>query len=131
MKRDVAILVAIGTLFIGVSVYGQDTTTLLSAFLVNLRSSHLVPGAGTAPTLSTCGTSTLATGSNDSVGRITFTGTTACTVTFVGSFGVNAADVVMSNMTANRGFVSAATKTAFTLSSVTDGDVVVYHVMSR
>lgn len=132
MKRELVGLALIGAVFVYVSsVRAQDTTSLLSVFLTNLRSSHVVPGAGSPPVLSSCGTSTIATGSNDSTGRITFTGTTSCVVTYIGSFGTNSADVVMSNMTANRGFVSAATKTSFTLSSVTDGDIVVYHVMGR
>jgi hypothetical protein len=87
--------------------------------------------SGTAPTLSSCGTGTLATGSNDTVGRLTATGATACTVTFSASFGGNSADCVIANMTANRGNVSAASSTAFTVSNLTAGDVVVYLCVGR
>lgn len=86
---------------------------------------------GPVPVLSTCGTGTLATGSNDTVGRITATGATACTVTFSATFGGNSADCAIENMTANRGNVSAASSTAFTVSNLTANDVFVYHCLGR
>lgn len=86
---------------------------------------------GTAPTLSSCGTGTLATGSNDTVGRLTVVGATACTLTFSATFGGNSADCVIANMTANRGNVSAASATAITVSNLTDGDVVAYVCLGR
>jgi hypothetical protein len=86
---------------------------------------------GAVSVLSTCGTGTLATGSNDTVGRVTATGATACTVTFSASFGGNSADCAIENMTANRGNVSAASSTAFTVSNLTAADVFVYHCFGR
>lgn len=87
--------------------------------------------AGAVPVLSVCGTGTLATGSNDTVGRVTATGATACTVTFSATFGGNSADCAIENMTANRGNVSAASSTAFTVSNLTSNDVFVYLCLGR
>jgi hypothetical protein len=110
----------------------QDTTSLLSAFLVNLRASHLIPGSGGAvPVVSVCGDGALQTGSNDTVGRVVGTTQTACTVTFGGAFGANAADCVIANITANRGNVSAASTAAFTVSNLTAGDDFIYLCAGR
>jgi hypothetical protein len=91
---------------------------------------HLI-ASGTAPSIGTCGTGTLATGSSDTSGRFTATGATACTITFGTTFGGNSADCTIANMTADRGNVSAASSTAFTVSNLTDGDVVAYHCVGR
>ena len=50
---------------------------------------------------------------------------------FTGAFGTNAADCAIENMTANRGNVSVANTTAFTISNITAGDVVAYHCIGR
>lgn len=110
----------------------QDTTSLLSAFLVNLRASHVIPGSGGAvPVVSSCGDGALQTGSSDAVGRVVGTTQTACTVTFGGAYGANAADCVIANITANRGNVSAASTAAFTVSNLTAGDDFMYVCLGR
>jgi hypothetical protein len=111
--------------------YAQDSTTMLAAFLQNLRASHFIIGGSNAPTLSACGTGTLATGSTDTSGRATLTGSATCTFTFGASFGANDVDCMISNITANRGNVSATSKTAFTISNATAGDVIAYFCAGR
>lgn len=83
------------------------------------------------PTLGTCGDGALATGSSNTSGRVTSTDATACTVTFSASFGGNSADCVMANLIANRGFVSAASSTAFTVTGLTAGDDFMYWCAGR
>lgn len=110
----------------------QDMTTLLSTFLAQLRNSHLLPGGGgTVPVVSACGDGALQTGSNDTVGRVIGTTQTACTITFGGSYGGNSADCVMENLTANRGNITAASSTAFTVSNLTAGDDFMYVCLGR
>jgi hypothetical protein len=84
-----------------------------------------------APTLSTCGDGALATGSSNSSGRLTGTTQTACTLTFSASFGGNSADCFIENLTANRGNVTAASATAFTVSNLTAGDDFMYWCPGR
>lgn len=84
-----------------------------------------------APSLSTCGDGALATGSSNTSGRVVGTTQTACTLTFSSTFGGNSADCWISNLIANRGFVSAASSTAFTVSGLTAGDDFMYFCVGR
>jgi hypothetical protein len=125
-----AVLLALG---LAQHVSAQDTTTMLSSFLNNLRQGHLTIGVGsTAPVLSSCGTGTLATGSTDSSGRVTATGATGCTVTFGASFGANSADCVVSDITATRANMTVTTnQTALVVASMTSGDTFTYLCAGR
>jgi hypothetical protein len=84
-----------------------------------------------APTLSTCGDGALQTGSSNTSGRVVGTTQTACTLTFSVSFGGNSADCFIENLTANRGNVTAASATAFTVSTLTAGDDFMYWCVGR
>lgn len=91
-----------------------------------------ITAVGTAPTPSTCGDGVVSTGSNSTTGRVTSAATmTACTLTFATTFGGNGADCVITNLVAARGFVSAASATAFTVSGLTAGDDFMYHCFGR
>lgn len=83
------------------------------------------------PAVSTCGDGALATGSIDIIGRVTSSNATACTVTFSAALGLNSADCFIENLTANRGNVSAASTTAFTVSNLTAGDDFMYWCAGR
>lgn len=109
--------------FISETTDGQDLNTLLVKFINGLRSGKVVMQAGTAPTLTSCGTGTVLTGSKDGAGGFTVTGATACTVTFSAAWSV-APICVAEDITANRGNISAISTTAMTVSNLTDGDVV-------
>lgn len=85
-----------------------------------------------APALSTCGDGALATGSSNTSGRVTSATTmTACTLTFSVAYPANGADCVINNLVANRGNVTAASTTAFTVSNLTAGDDFMYHCFGR
>ena len=84
-----------------------------------------------APALSTCGDGALQTGSSNSSGRVVGTTQTACTLTFSATFGGNSADCFIENITANRGNVTAASATAFTVSNLTAGDDFMYFCVGR
>jgi hypothetical protein len=121
----------------GSSGSGVEDTILQrgGAGLLNLSDADGTPdlnlNVGGSPALSTCGDGALATGSSNTSGRVTGTTQTACTLTFSASFGGNSADCVMANLIANRGFVSAASATAFTVSSLTAGDDFMYWCAGR
>lgn len=88
---------------------------------------YKLAGVGTAPALTTCGDGAAQTGSNSTSGRVVGTTQTACTLTFtVALTGYNSADCVIENLTANRGNVTAASASAFTVSNLTAGDDFMY-----
>lgn len=82
------------------------------------------------PSVTSCGTGTMTTGSKDTSGEFTATGATACTVNFALTW-TNRPFCVISNFTANRGNISAISTTAFTVSNLTANDVVQYHCIGR
>lgn len=84
-----------------------------------------------APTPSSCGDGAVQTGSSNTSGRVVGTTQTACTLTFSTSFGGNSADCWIENLTANRGNVTAASSTAFTVSNLTAGDDFMYFCAGR
>lgn len=105
------------------------------AGLLNISDADATPdlnfNVNGSPTLSTCGDGAVATGSSNTSGRVNSTDATACTLTFSVSFGGNSADCWIANLTANRGFVSAASSTAMTVSSLTAGDDFMYFCVGR
>ena len=109
----------------------QDSTTILSTFLRNLRGSHLIMTTNSVPVLSSCGDGALATGSNDTVGRVVGTTQTGCVLTFGSTYGPNSADCVFTNITANRGNVSANDNASLTISNLTAGDDFIYVCLGR
>lgn len=138
MKRLSPIPIAVVFLLILVAsavwrVEAQDTTTLLSTFLTNLRASHFTIGSGgAAPVLSSCGTGTLATGSTDSSGRFTMTGATGCTLTFGASFGANSADCQVTDITVNTaGMTVTTSQTALVVASAGSGNTITYLCSGR
>lgn len=87
-----------------------------------------------APTVTTCGTGTITTGSRNSAGQFTATGATACTVTFGAPNWANAPFCVVSEVTAaplSEPSVSASSATAITISNLTAGDVINYICIGR
>lgn len=102
----------------------------LSGPLVSVTAGYYLNGVETialgTPVVSSCGDGVLATGSKDSVGRVNASNATACTVTFSNALGTNGASCIVENLTSNRGNVSAASTTAFTVSNLTAGDDFTY-----
>jgi hypothetical protein len=96
--------------------------------------------AGTsAPTVSSCGTGTItdaggtAGGARNTVGMVTATGATACTITFGGPAWTNTpgCTLTLQNAPTTTPYVSARSTTAITVSGLTAGDVFVYHCIGR
>lgn len=81
-----------------------------------------------APTVGTCGTGTIDSGSRNMVGGFTATGATACTVTFGSPAWTNIpwCVVTLENVAITTPYVSARSTTAFTVSGLTAGDKVTY-----
>lgn len=102
---------------------------LVASDYLNVDTIELVQAV--APTISSCGDGALATGSTDTVGRVTGTTQTACTITFSSALGANSADCIMENLTANRGNITAASTTAMTVSNLTAGDDFMYICLGR
>ena len=104
-----------GQLGTGVKLYGAVT------FTQNLLSS------GNPPTVSSCGTGSVAAYSSDAWGAVTATGATACTVTFSTAY-PNAAFCTIEDMTTLQAVrVSAISASAFTVTGLTSGDEFMYH----
>lgn len=81
-----------------------------------------------APTPSTCGDGAVSTGSSNSAGRVVGTTQTACTLTFSTTLNGNDTACLVNNETAaGRGYVSAHSSTAFTVSGLTAGDDFSWH----
>lgn len=135
MKKSTRkLLICVGLLLVAgwaVMASAQDTTSLLSAFLVNLRASHLIMGSGgTAPSASA--NCTLQTGSTDTSGRVVMAnGATGCTITFGASFGANAADCVVSEFTTTNLSTLTSSKTAFTTAAMAANDTFNYICAGR
>jgi hypothetical protein len=114
-----------------ISTYNGGACGTTTANYRDLKTRH-IGASGTAPTLSSCGTSpTLATGASDMAGTINVgSGTvTACTLTFGTAF-TNAPTCVMNDdSTAVTGDVSSISTTAVTFSfSVSIGSGHIYYV---
>lgn len=85
-----------------------------------------------APALSACNDGALATGSTNTSGRVTSATTmTGCTLTFSTAFPNNSADCHIENLVANRGNVTAASTSAFTVANLTAGDDFMYFCVGR
>lgn len=75
------------------------------------------------PTVSTCGTGSVTTGSTDNAGEVTATGATTCTVNFTTTpFSTAAFCTVTDETTAAALRISAISTTAFTVTNLTAGD---------
>lgn len=81
--------------------------------------------SGTTPTVSTCGTGTVTSGSTDNAGQVTATGATACTVTFNVSY-TNAPFCTVSDNTTANGLKVTLSAASFTVSGLTSGDAFSY-----
>lgn len=79
-----------------------------------------------APSLSSCGTGTIDSNSNDFAGKVTATGATACTVTFTTAYPTAAWCVITDDTTIGKALISAQSASAFTVSSLTSGDAFTY-----
>lgn len=79
-----------------------------------------------APSLTSCGTGTIDSNSNDFAGKVTATGATACTVTFTAAYPTAAWCVITDDTTIGKGLISAQSASAFTVSSLTSGDAFTY-----
>lgn len=88
-------------------------------------SKHVAGGGLNTPTVATCGTGSVATGSSDFAGKITATGATACTLTFATAFTTAPACVVTDGTTAAALKVVVTTTTA-AVTGLTSGDIFYY-----
>mgnify|MGYP001590906353 CR=1 FL=1 len=80
-----------------------------------------------APTVDTCGTGTITANSNNSVGDVTATGATACTVTFGAPAWTNQPFCVVQDVTSEEpSRISAISTTAFTVTGLVSGDRFLY-----
>lgn len=86
-----------------------------------------------APTVTSCGTGTVTTGSRNTTGQITATGATACTITFGSPAWSNTpfCTVTLANAVTTTPYISAASTTAITVSGLTAGDIFNYHCIGR
>ena len=86
-----------------------------------------------APTVTSCGTGTVTTGSRNTAGEITATGATACTVTFGAPAWTNTpfCTVTLANAPTTTPYISASSTTAITVSGLTAGDVFKFHCIGR
>ena len=87
------------------------------------------------PTVSTCGTGTVTTGSTDNAGEVTATGAATCTVNFTVSgtsgFQTVAFCTVTDETTVAALRISAISTTAFTVTGLTSGDKFMYHCFGK
>lgn len=85
-----------------------------------------------APTLTTCGTGAVTSGSRNSAGEGTATGATVCTVTFGTPAWTNTPFCTVVNGTAARAlFITAASTTAFTVNGLTAADKFTWTCIGR
>ena len=95
-------------------------------------SSGLEIAFGAQPTLTSCGTGTITSGSRNSAGEVTATGATSCTVTFAGAAFNNSPFCVANNATSASVPIMAVTgTTSFTVSGLTSGDRFFYICLGR
>jgi hypothetical protein len=87
---------------------------------------HIRSG-GTAPALSSCGTSPSIVGDDRNGTITTGTGATACTITFANAYAQTPVAVVSDNSTTNLTDVSSISTTAATFSMVSAGSVKIYY----
>ncbi len=93
---------------------------------------QLNTGANAAPTVTSCGTGSVTSGSRNVAGEITATGATACTVTFATPAWTNTPFCVATDGTGARAlWISGASTTAFTVNGLTAGDKFTYHCIGR
>lgn len=120
--------------------FGSARTRLLSSAdgLLAIDNSGQTVGiqlnVGTAaPTVSSCGTGTITSGSRNVAGQFTVTGATACTVTFGAPNWTNAPFCVATNKTTGvlPVLVTTTTASAVTFTNLTDGDLVNYVCIGR
>lgn len=78
-------------------------------------------GSGITPTVSSCGTGTLTTGSTDTAGDVTATGATSCTVTFSAAY-TAVPSCSVTDYTTAAGLKAAVTNTAIVVTGLTSGD---------
>ena len=86
---------------------------------------HFAGGGLNVPTVATCGTGAVATGSSDVAGKVTATGATACTLTFASAWTTAPACVVTDGTSAVALKVVTTTTTA-AVTNLTSGDVFYY-----
>lgn len=121
---------------LGNNVAAPDSLVSAVAALFNFAPSGGTPdfniNVNGVPVLSSCNDGVLSTGSSNSSGRVTSATTmVGCTLTFSVTFGGNSADCFIENLTANRGNVTAASSTAFTVANLTAGDDFMYACFGR
>lgn len=86
-----------------------------------------------APTVTSCGTGTVTTGSRNTSGEITATGATVCTVTFGAPAWTNTpfCTVTLGTAPTTALYISASSTTAFTVSGLTAGNKFTYQCLGR
>lgn len=86
-----------------------------------------------APTVTSCGTGTVTSGSRNTAGEITATGATACTVTFGAPNWTNTpfCTITLANAPTTTPYISAISASAFTVSGLTAGDKFQFHCIGR
>ena len=88
-------------------------------------------GTGTAPTVGTCGTGSIAAGSSDTAGDVTATGATACTITFGMEWTFQPFCFTQNITSEEVSRVSSISTTAFTVTGLVSGDRFLYHCKGR
>lgn len=132
---DAAVIAAESNLTGGLTLSSASAVTLSTGTVMTVTNTSLTPklnfNLAGAPALGTCGDRALATGSSNTSGRVTGTTQTACTLTFSVAFPNNSTDCYFQNLIANRGFINAASTTAFTVTGLTAGDDFMYMCVGR
>jgi hypothetical protein len=120
--------------------FGGSNASLQSGTngLLNITNQAVTVGVqintGTAaPTVTSCGTGTIDSGSRNSTGGFIATGATACTVTFGAPNWTNTPTCVVTlrNIPVTTPYISAISTTAFTVSGLTANDSVAFHCLGR
>lgn len=114
----------------------RDATTSTANGLLNITDNGGTVGIqfnnGTAaPTISSCATGTITTGSRNTAGQVTATGAASCGIAFGAPAWTNAPFCTIANQTANRGNISTITTTVLTITNLTAGDVVNWNCIGR
>lgn len=117
---------------LGGSNHTKVASTAEALFRVtNSANAGVLINAGTAaPTVTSCGTGSVTSTSNNTAGEITATGATTCTVTFGAPNWTNTPFCTVTDETTAAALrISAISATAFTVTNLTSGDKFMFHCL--
>lgn len=101
------------------------------AAVFTMNVDRIAVSATSAPVLSSCSTGALGTGSSDTAGDVTATGSTTCTLTFGTAFATAPSCVVMDLTAPSRAFTLTVTNTAIAIAAMTSGDKMSYICLGK